>query len=220
MSTTCNSKSACTTSSKRCLERLHQSVRQFFDEADRVRQQNILVRRQFQPPRRRVERGEQNVFRQNVRAGERVEQGGFAGVRVTDNRSQRPLAALASGALRRALAANFVEFAFNFVDALGTFRRSASSCDSPSPPRIPMPPRLPRQVAPESRESRQQMLQLREFDLQFAFARAGALREDVENQRRAIQDFAVEDFFQVAALRGRKFIVENHRVHVVRLAEF
>ena len=79
---------------------------------------------------------------------------------------------------------------------------------------------LARQVSPEFREARQQMLQLREFNLHLAFARAGALREDVENQRRAVQNFAPEDFFKVAALRGRKFVVENHRVHIVRLAEF
>ena len=64
------------------------------------------------------------------------------------------------------------------------------------------------------------MLQLREFNLHLAFARAGALRENVENERRAVEDFAVEDFFQVAALRGRKFVVENHRVHFARLAKF
>ena len=63
------------------------------------------------------------------------------------------------------------------------------------------------------------MLELREFDLHLAFARAGALRENVENQRSAIQNFALEDFFEVAALCGRKFVVENHRVHFVALAE-
>jgi len=64
------------------------------------------------------------------------------------------------------------------------------------------------------------MLKLREFNLHFAFARAGALRENVEDERGAIQNFALKDFFKVAALRGRKFVVENHRVHFVRLAEF
>ena len=63
------------------------------------------------------------------------------------------------------------------------------------------------------------MLKLRQFDLQLAFARAGALREDVENQRRAVENFAVENFFEVAALRRRKVVVENHRVHVLALAE-
>ena len=57
------------------------------------------------------------------------------------------------------------------------------------------------------------------FNLQFAFARAGALPEDFQDQRGAIHDFAAEDFFQVARLRGGKFVVEDDRVHVVRLAE-
>ena len=78
---------------------------------------------------------------------------------------------------------------------------------------------LPRQVAPKPREPRQQMLKLRQLDLQLAFARAGALREDVENQRRAVENFAVENFFEVAALRRRKVVVENHRVHVLPPAE-
>ena len=63
------------------------------------------------------------------------------------------------------------------------------------------------------------MLKLREFDLQFAFPRPGALREDVENERRAVEDFAVENLFKIAALRRRKLIIENHRVHVLTLAK-
>ena len=43
---------------QRGLERLDQSVRQFLDEPNRVGEQHILVRRQPQPPRRRIERGE------------------------------------------------------------------------------------------------------------------------------------------------------------------
>ena len=41
---------------------------------------------------------------------------------------------------------------------------------------------LPRQVAPEPRQPRQQMLQLRQLDLQLALPCAGALSEDVENE--------------------------------------
>jgi hypothetical protein len=43
------------------------------------------------------------------------------------------------------------------------------------------------------------MLELRELDLQLAFARAGSLRENVENQRRAVEDLALERLLQVAA---------------------
>ena len=91
---------------QRGLERLDQAVRQFADETDRVGQQHVLVRRQPQPARGRVERGEQHVLGQHVRAGERVEQGGFAGVGVADDGGQRPVVALAAGALGRALAAD------------------------------------------------------------------------------------------------------------------
>jgi hypothetical protein len=63
------------------------------------------------------------------------------------------------------------------------------------------------------------MLELCEFDLEFAFTRASALRKDVEDERGAIQDFDLEDFFQVARLRGGKFIIEDHSVHVVLFAE-
>ena len=63
------------------------------------------------------------------------------------------------------------------------------------------------------------MLKLREFDLQFAFTRSGALRENVENERRAVEDFAVKNLFKIAALCGRKLVIENHRVHVLTPAE-
>ena len=39
------------------------------------------------------------------------------------------------------------------------------------------------------------MLKLGEFNLEFAFAGAGALTEDIQDERCAIQDFALEDPF-------------------------
>lgn len=63
------------------------------------------------------------------------------------------------------------------------------------------------------------MLELRQFNLQLAFPRAGPLREDVENQRGAVQNLELEKLLQVAGLRGGKLIVENDRVHVVLFAE-
>ena len=206
---------------QRRLERLDQAVRQFADETDRVREQNILVRRQFQAARRRVQRGEQFILGQNVRAGERVEQGGFAGVGVTDDGGQRPVSC--AGARRAAWRAGGgrCRGRAKFVSMRScTWRRSASNCDSPSPPRMPMPP-VCRDKWPQNRVRRgSKCCKLRQFDLHLAFARAGALRENIENQRRAVENFAVENFFQVAALRGRKFVVENHRVHFVAPAKF
>src|SRR5256885_6029463 len=64
---------------------------------------------------------------------------------------------------------------------------------------------LARQVIPHSRQARQQILQLRQLNLQTAFAAARALREDVENELGSIDYLAREQSFQIASLRGRKF---------------
>ena len=94
------------------------------------------------------------------------------------------MVALAGLALGRALAPDHVQVARNAGDAVLhpaavgfqlRFAFAAAHADAAL---------LPRQVAPEPRQPRQQMLQLRQFDLQLAFARAGALREDVQDQRR------------------------------------
>jgi hypothetical protein len=63
------------------------------------------------------------------------------------------------------------------------------------------------------------MLQLRQLNLNFTFACAGALREDVKDQRRAVENFAVKNFFEIAALRRRKFVVENDRINFTALTK-
>src|SRR4051794_36144172 len=70
---------------------------------------------------------------------------------------------------------------------------------------------LPRKVRPHSGQTREQILQLRELDLQAPFATARALREDVEDELRAIEHLAIEHLLEVAPLCGREFVVEDHR---------
>jgi len=77
---------------------------------------------------------------------------------------------------------------------------------------------LPRQVAPKPSQPRQQMLQLRQFNLQFPLSCAGALRKNIKNQRGPIQDFAIEHPLQIAALGRRKFVVKDNRVHIRKAA--
>ena len=50
---------------------------------------------------------------------------------------------------------------------------------------------------------------LRQLDLQATLARARVLREDVEDQRRAVEHLDVERVLEVALLRGRQFVVED-----------
>src|SRR5689334_19454920 len=64
------------------------------------------------------------------------------------------------------------------------------------------------------------MLQLRQLDLEFALAGAGTLGEDIENQGGAIENLALEKLFQIAALRRRKFVVEDDGVDLVLLTPF
>ena len=90
-------------------------------------------------------------------------------------------------------------------------RRSVSSLVSPGP-RVPMPPpsRDSAAPAPTSRGSR--YLQLRELDLQLAFPRARAPREDVENELGAIDDLPADLLFDVPQLRRRQLVVEDDDV--------
>ena len=173
-----------------------------------------MVRRQAQTARGRVERGEQFVLRQHIRAGESIEQGRFAGVGVADDRGEGPVIALPRIALGRALAAHDFEVARNVGDAILhpaavgfqlRFTFTAAHADAAL---------LPRQVAPEPRQARQQMLQLRQLDLELALACAGALGEDVQNERRAVEDLAVKGGLQVAALRGGQLVIEDNGIDI------
>ena len=51
-------------------------------------------------------------------------------------------------------------------------------------------------------QQRQQVAQLRELDLNLSLARLGALREDVENDLSAVEDFQVRRIGQIFDLCG------------------
>ena len=87
-------------------------------------------------------------------------------------------------------------------------RRSVSSFVSPGP-RVPMPPPRRDSAVPGADQPRQQVLQLRELDLQLAFARPRAAREDVEDELRAVDDLPADLLFDVPQLRRRELVVED-----------
>ena len=72
---------------------------------------------------------------------------------------------------------------------------------------------------PAAAQARQPVAQLRELDLHHALLARRVLGEDVEDQRDAVDDVAVEQLLEVALLRGRQLVVEHHDVDVERLAE-
>ena len=194
------------------LEGFHELMRQLADEPNGVTEQRVLVGGQPQAARGGIQRREEFIFAQHLRAGEFVEQRGFAGVSVAHNRHQRPLAALAPAALCGAHALHFLQLAPQSGDAF--LNAPAVNLQL----RFPITAHadaafLSRKVRPHPGQSRQDVLQLRHLDLHLAFARACALGEDVEDQRGSIQHLTVKDPLQVAGLRRTQFVIKDHRVH-------
>lgn len=204
---------------ERRLESFDEPMRQFANEPDRVGEQHILVGGEAQSTGRGIERGEQFILGQDLGPGERVEQSGFAGVRISDDRGEGPMVSLPSLALSGTLAADDLEFARDPRDpilnsaAVGLelrFTFTTPHADTAF---------LARKVTPEPGEAGQQVLELRKFDLQLAFAGAGALGKDIEDQRGAIENFAVEYFLEITALRGGEFVIENDGIDISAMAE-
>src|SRR5688572_30231579 len=103
------------------------------------------------------------------------------------------MAALTPLPLSRALPAHGLEFLLDLIDALLDaapvrfqlrFTFAAAHADAAF---------LAGQMAPKTRQPRAKMLQLRELDLQFAFASAGALSKNIEDQSGSIQHLALEN---------------------------
>jgi len=190
---------------ERGLERLDDRVREFADESDRVGEKDFLVVRERDLAGRRVEGGEKLVHREHSSSREAVEERGFSGVRVADERGDRPVPAEAALALDAAVFPDLLEVAFEagdpFLDTppvnleLGFAR--ASRADSAA---------LAREVRPHAGEAWQEVLELGQLDLEAALLRAGALGEDVEDELRAVEDFPRHELFEVPALRRRELV--------------
>ena len=71
------------------------------------------------------------------------------------------------------------------------------------------------EVGPAAHQARRDVLELRELHFELAFVAARALREDVEDQPRAIEHAALDEFFEIALLRRRERMIEQHHVGVV-----
>ena len=198
---------------ERGAERRDQRVRQPVDESDGVGDQQLAAVGQPHLADQRIERDEQRVRRLGVRTRQHVEQRRLARVGVADQRDGRhrrlvpPLAQLAAALAHLSMSSLIAWMRVRMR------RRSVSSLVSPGP-RVPMPPpsRDSAAPAPASRGSR--YLQLRQLDLQLAFAGPRAPREDVEDQLRAVDDLAPDLLLDLAQLRRRQLVVEDDDVDV------
>ena len=67
------------------------------------------------------------------------------------------------------------------------------------------------EVLPHAAHARQVVLELRELDLELALGADGVLREDVEDQLRAVDDARVERVLERALLVGLELVVDEQR---------
>ena len=77
-----------------------------------------------------------------------------------------------------------------------------------------------RKMRPLARQSRLQITELRDLDLQLALERMRALRENIENQLAAIDHANLEFILEIARLRGAERVVENRERRTLRLRQF
>ena len=139
-----------------------------------------------QAPNRRIERREQLILGDEIGARQRVEQRRLAGVRVADERDRRDVGPLPFLAAHLALPLDALEAVAQVADPpaheppVGFELRLAGTPQADAA-------LLPLEVGPAAHEPRREVLVLRELDLELAFERRGALREDVEDQAVAVE---------------------------------
>ena len=148
---------------------------------------------------------------------QRIEERGFACVRVAHERDRQRAVTLALAALRAMLALQLREARLEHLDTVA---------DEP-PVRLELrfagPAQadtafLPLEVSPGAHEARCDVLQLSKLHLQLALVAAGALGEDVENQACPIDHAPIKRPLQIALLCRCERMVEDDDFDVVRLA--
>jgi hypothetical protein len=201
-SMTCSSSSASATSLS-ASRGTHgdQRVRQAIDESDRVRDEKLAAIRQRDAADEGIQRHEERVRRGRVTAGQGVEQRRLAGVRVADERDGRHGGLVTALAQLRPAPADRVDFLREDADAVADAPAIGFQFGLAGTERAD-PAARPRQRVARADEPRHEVLELRELDLQLAFAGARAPREDIENELRAVDHPPIERRFEVAQLRG------------------
>ena len=176
--------------------------------------------------RGRVERVEEAFAHAHVRAGEGVEQGGLAGVRISRERDRRkscPLALLPHRAARGLRAAKAAPERRDAVPCQAAVRLDLRLARAPGADAGAEP----LEVRPEAAHAGEVVLELGQLDLELALRRAGVVGEDVEDDRRAVDHRHVELLLHVALLARQQLVVAGHQVrprgfdlalHLVELA--
>ena len=158
-------------------------MRQIADKTDGVRQRSQAPRlAQIELTRGGVQRGEKLISGIGTRLDQGIEQGGFAGIGITHQRNREGIATLALLALRLALLFDLGQALLGPFDGVANhslvqldllFTRAAAHASAAG---------LAFKVGPAPDQTRRDILQPRQFDLQLALMTSGALRKNLKNQ--------------------------------------
>ena len=200
-------------------ERGHQLVRQVGDEADRVGEDHLAARGQPQFAHGRIQRREQLVARRDTGAGERIEQGRFAGVGIPHQGHHGIRHPAPRGAVQFARAPHGLDVALQLDDAIADepairldlgFAGTAEEAEAAA---------LPLEVGPGPHQARPLIGERGQFDLQRALLGPGTGAENLENQPGAVDYLGAPRFFQIALLYRRQAAVDDGQRDLVFLAE-
>ena len=168
-----------------------QHGRQVGDETDRVGENDARAVRQIDGAQRRVERGEQHVGREHARLRHAVEQRRFAGIGVADQGDDRIRHAAAAFAMQFAGAFDLAELVLDLGKPLldhapvGFKLRFAGTAEKAEAAALAL------EMGPGPHQPAFLIGQMGMFDLQRAFARAGAPAENLENEAGAVENLGV-----------------------------
>ena len=161
-------------------------------------------------PHGRIERGEEQVFRHDVSAGQVVEQRGFAGIGIADQGDHRPGCLAAPLTVQPARAFDLFELAAQPRHAVADQAAVGFDLGFARPAKEAVAAALALKVGPAAHQPPGLIVEMGEFDLESAFGGRRALAEDFEDQSGAVDHLALELFLEIALLnRGQRAIDDD-----------
>ncbi len=182
---------------------------------DRVGEQNLAPAGQFNGAQLGIEGSEHARGGKHLRAGDRIEEGAFAGVGIAHQCDRRHGNGFTPLALLLAHAAHSIELAFQVIDASLDAPAVGFKLGFAGPACADAATKLGHGFAAPCK-ARQHVFELGEFDLELALAGSCMAGKDVEDKLRTVEHAAGQCGLKVAKLSRRQIVIEEHQVSLNR----